>query len=457
MSVPAFARQSERPNVIFVFADQWRGQDVGYAGNPDVVTPNIDKLASESVVFENAVSNMPVSTPYRASMLTGQYALSHGLFLNDVTLDPDIESIGKVYKRSGYNTAYIGKWHVNGNGRSNYIPESHRQGFDFYQVLECTHDYMRSAYYDNNDTKKKIWEGYDAIAQTKAAGDYIASHAGDDKPFVLFLSWGPPHNPYRQVPREYLDIYEDKDISLRPNVPEGKRQEAIHDLKGYYANITALDDCVGMLTDVIEKAGIEDNTIFVFTSDHGDMLYSQGETRKQRPYDESIMVPFILRYPRLFGERGEKSDVILSTVDIMPTLLGMSGVPVPSTVQGDDLTPVLTGKKKDRTDAALIECVTPFGEWERRSGGREYRGLRTRRYTYVRTLEGPWLLYDNEKDPYQMDNLVESEEYAKVRRKLDKTLKKKLKERNDDFLPGSEYIRQWGYKVNGHGTVEYEP
>lgn len=151
-------RRGKRPNLVYVFADQWRAQDAGFAGNNDVITENIDKLASESLVFKHTVSCMPVSTPYRGSLLTGQYAHTHGLFLNDVTLDPDSVSIGKVYKNAGYDTGYIGKWHVNGNGRSNYIPETHRQGFDFFKVLECTHNYTHSAYYDNNDPEKKILE-----------------------------------------------------------------------------------------------------------------------------------------------------------------------------------------------------------------------------------------------------------------------------------------------------------
>lgn len=447
----------KRPNLLFVFADQWRAQDTGYAGNKDVFTENIDKLATESLNFKNAISCMPVSTPYRASLLTGQYAQTHGLFLNDVTLNPESVSIGKVYKEAGYDTAYIGKWHVNGNGRSNYIPESHRQGFDFFKVLECTHDYMHSAYYDNNDQEKKLWNGYDAFDQTKEAVKYIERHAKKEKPFVLFLSWGPPHNPYEAVPKEYLDLYKEKEISLRPNVPDSMKEKAIHDVKGYYAHIAALDKCVGMLQDSIKKQGIEDNTIFVFTSDHGDMLGSQGLERKQKPYEENILVPFLLKYPAMFGKKGRTVEAIFSSVDIMPTLLGISEINVPKTVEGKDLSLILQGKATDFTEAALIECITPFGEWERRNGGKEYRGIRTKRYTYVRDLGGPWLLFDNWKDPFQLENLVDRVAYKSCQEKLDKQLFCLLKERGDSFLPGEHYIKKWGYQVNEGGTVEYTP
>lgn len=454
----AITRETKKkPNLVFVFADQWRAQDTGYAGNKDVFTENIDKLATESLNFKNAISCMPVSTPYRASLLTGQYAQTHGLFLNDVTLNPESVSIGKVYKEAGYDTGYIGKWHVNGNGRSNYIPESHRQGFDFFKVLECTHDYMNSAYYDNNDTEKKLWNGYDAFDQTKEAVRYIEGHAKKEKPFVLFLSWGPPHNPYEAVPKEYLDLYKDKEISLRPNVPDDTREKATRNLKGYYAHIAALDQCVGMLQDSIKKQGIEDNTIFVFTSDHGDMLGSQGLECKQKPYEENILVPFLLKYPAMFGKEGRTVESIFSSVDIMPTLLGLSKINIPKTVEGKDLSLILRGKTTDFTEAALIECVTPFGEWERRKGGKEYRGIRTKRYTYVRDLSGPWLLYDNRKDPFQLENLVDRDTYKSCQEKLDKQLSCLLQERGDSFLPGEYYIKKWGYQVNEEGTVEYTP
>lgn len=449
--------KKKRPNLVFVFADQWRAQDTGYAGNTDIYTPNIDRLASESINFRYAVSCMPVSTPYRATLLTGQYAQSHGLFLNDVQLNPEAKSIGKVYKSAGYNTGYIGKWHINGNGRSNYIPESNRQGFDYFKVLECTHDYNKSQYYDNNDSSPKWWEGYDVTAQTNDACRYIEEYSRKEKPFVLFLSWGPPHNPYDSAPEEYQKLYRDKDIKLRPNVPDACKGRAIKDLKGYYAHISAMDSCVGQLQKTIKQCGIDKNTIFVLTSDHGDMLGSQGLQRKQQPYDESILVPFLLKYPTDFGNKGRTVDTLFNSVDIMPTLLAMSGLPIPDTVEGKNIYPILKGEKKDRIEGTLIECITPFGEWERRSGGREYRGVRTKRYTYVKDLNGPWLLYDNRKDPYQQTNLVQDEGYAEIRLQLDGLLARLLSEKNDEFLPGEKYIEKWGYKVNKWGTVEYTP
>ncbi len=443
-----------RPNLVFVLADQWRAQATGYAGNASVLTPNLDALAAEAVNFSNAVSGCPVCTPYRASLITGQYPLTHGLFLNDLCLSSEAVSIAEAYAGAGYQTAYIGKWHLDGHGRSSYIPPERRQGFEYWKVLECTHNYNRSAYYAGDDSTKRLWKGYDAIAQTRDAESYIREHAGGGKPFLLLLSWGPPHAPYHTAPGKYKTMYAGRDIKLRGNA----RGNAKKDLRGYYAHMSALDECVGSLLKTIGEAGIADNTIFVFTSDHGDMLHSRGHMKKQRPWDESIMVPFLLRYPPAHGKKGRTIDMPINTPDIMPTLLGLSGVRVPPTVEGKDYSGLIRGTEKPSTwagtTAALITCPSPFGQWAR-GNGREYRGVRTRRYTYVRDLKGPWLLYDNESDPYQMTNLVGKPGSADLQRKLEAVLKRKLAETRDEFLPGTAYIKKWGYKVNRSGTVGY--
>lgn len=452
---PQSGSKAKQPNIVFVLVDQHRAQDVGYIGNKDAQTPNLDNLSKESICFTNAISCMPVSTPYRASLLTGQYATTHGLFLNDVPLNTHANSMGKEYKAAGYDTAYIGKWHVNGNGRSQYIPEERRQGFDYFKGLECTHDYNKSYYYYNNDTTKRLWDGYDVFAQTDDAIDYITQHAKGDKPFILMLSWGTPHNPYETAPEKYRAMYEHIDITLRPNVPLKDRGKAIHDIKGYYAHISAIDDSVGRLQKQIKILGIEKDTIFIFTSDHGDMLYSHGMERKQKPFDESILVPFLLKYPAMFGYKGKKTDTLINTVDILPTLLAMSRMEIPKTIEGCNLLPILQEKKKDDVEGTLIACVAPFGEWERQRGGKEYRGVRTKQYTYVRDLNGPWLLFDNIADPYQQNNLVNQESQIDLQSRLDKLLDKLIRQSNDTFQPGDYYIRKWGYKTDPNGTVPY--
>ena len=244
---PSDRRTGTRPpNIVFVLADQWRAEAFGYAGNSDIKTPNLDRLQREGVRFVNAVSAMPVCSPMRASLLTGQRPLTHGVFVNDVPLNPAAVTLGKVLRTAGYDTAYIGKWHVDGHGRLDFIPRERRQGFDYWKVLECTHDYNHSAYYADGP-EKLYWEGYDAIAQTRDAQQYLRDHAQSQKPFILVLAWGPPHDPYFTAPEQYRALYDPDKLALRPNVPEAGRAQARKTLAGYYAHCTALDDCFGEL------------------------------------------------------------------------------------------------------------------------------------------------------------------------------------------------------------------
>jgi arylsulfatase A-like enzyme len=455
MAMLAFTATA-KPNVVFVLADQWRAQATTWENDPNLIgkTPALDKLASESVNFKYAISCTPVCTPYRASFLTGQYPLRHGLFINDVSLKSNVVSIAEAFTAGGYDTAYIGKWHVDGQGRSAYIPRERRQGFDYWKVLECTHDYNRSSYYAHDDPTKQFWTGYDAFAQTKDAQAYIRSRKKEEKPFLMVLSWGPPHNPYQTAPESCNELFDPAKIVLRKNA---KDTPAVRkDLAGYYAHIVALDKALGDLLKTLDDKGLRDNTIFVFTSDHGDMLGSQGEQRKQRPWDESIRVPLLIRCPAAF-KGGRVSELLFNTSDFMPTLLGLSGVAVPSTVEGENYAAILRGEQPEPAEsAALIACYTPFGEWTAAHGGREYRGVRTKRYTYVRSLQGPWLLYDNETDPYQLDNKVADPSCQAVREKLDAELTRLLKKTQDDFRPGAEYIQKWGYKVDRSGTAPYK-
>lgn len=223
---------SKKPNVVFVFADQWRAQATGYSGDINAMTPNIDKLAAESIVFSTVVSTTPVCCLYRASLLTGQYPLTHGIFMNDAPLNPAAITMGKIYKGSGYNTGYVGKWHLDGHGRSNYIPPERRQGFEYWKVLECTHNYNNSLYFANDDTLPSKREGYDSYYQTVDAQAYIKDHANNTKPFLLVLSWGSPHEPYGTAPLKLKKSYENRDIQLRPNVPDSLKNKAIKDLGG---------------------------------------------------------------------------------------------------------------------------------------------------------------------------------------------------------------------------------
>jgi arylsulfatase A-like enzyme len=303
-----------------------------------------------------------------------------------------------------------------------YIPPEKRFGFDYWKACECTHEYNKSLYFEGNDPTPKYWPGYDAFAQTDDACSFIRQTAKGGDPFCLLLSLGPPHFPLETAPERYRSMYAGREIALRPNVPENLRAKSAEMHRGYYAHMAAVDDCLDRLLKTVG-----DNTIVVFTSDHGDMMLSQGLTTKQYPWDESIRVPFLLR----FAGKRQRIRTPLNAPDILPTLLSLAGIPIPDSVEG----------RANGGPAALLTLPVPATE-TRRYGIAEYRGLRTERYTYVRSIRGPWLLYDNERDPYQMRNLIGKE--PAIQSQLDRQLDAELKRRKDNFLPAAEWVRRAG-------------
>jgi arylsulfatase A-like enzyme len=447
--------RNSHPNLVFVFGDQWRGQAVGYRGDPNVRTPHVDRFAAESIDWVNAVAGTPVCCPYRASLMTGQHPLTHGVFVNDVCITSDAVPFAECLHRAGYDTAYIGKWHVDGHGREAFVPPERRLGFRYWRGFECNHNYHASDYYGDIPERQR-WQGYDAEAQTRLACEYLRGR-DPGKPFALLLSWAPPHDPYQTAPAEYRAHYDPTRIVLRPNVPDSCAAQAREWLAGYYAHIEALDTYFGWLLETLRQTRGEEQTVVVFTSDHGDMLGSQGTWKKQKPWEESLCIPFLLRYPERYGRTPRQADACLSTEDVMPTLLGLCGVEVPPTVQGVAAAAALDGVAVAGPDSALLACHFPFHEWNPERGGKEYRGLRTRRYTYCRDLRGPWLLYDNQADPYQQANRVDDPGLAAVRADLDRRLSERLAAIGDRFRPGSEYLRERRIRLNQHGDISIFP
>lgn len=447
----------QKPNILFVFADQLRSQELSCYGGVNIKTPNLDRLAEEGLMMTNAISTYPICTPFRGMLLTGLYPLHSGISNNDHPLNPDLPSFAKACKEEGYNTAYIGKWHLDGMGRSTYIPPERRLGYDFWQALECTHNYFNSMYYDNNAKEPVYWEGFDAEAQTKAAQNYIKSR-DPEKPFFLTLSWGPPHSPYI-APQKYLDMVDPMKLELRENVKEHEIADKLadnprfiipdkykdhkkrrYDLENedwvrssyakYLAATLALDDYFGQILKTLEEEGILDNTILVFSSDHGDHLGSHQFFDKCPPYEESISIPFLLRYPKVVKEKTE-SDILLSPIDMFPTIFGFAGLKH-SNVDGFDFSKVIANKEEDKRDAILLMNLTHFNNAALVNGLDTYRGVRTKQYTYARYEDKtPWLLFDNKKDPYQMNNLANIPDYIELINELDTKLEKLLKEAGD--------------------------
>jgi len=433
----ATAEGSRRPpNILFIFPDQMRRHAMGCSGDEQVRTPSLDKLASEGVYFSNCIANCPVCTPDRAILLTGKYPLSNRTIANDLAMPDDQTTIAEVLRDAGYRTGYIGKWHLDGIPRSKFTPRGpRRQGFDSYwAAYNCHHAYLDAKYYLDTPELVRV-PGYEPDIQTDLATDFVKKHR--EEPFFLFLSWGPPHSPYRAVPQKYLDVYDPSSIQLRPNCVNANRAE----IAGYYAQITALDENVGRLMHALDDLQLANNTIVVFASDHGDMLWSQGQVNKQQPWEESINVPLIVRHPGILKPR--RTDLLIGLADLSPTLLSLAGAPIPGGMEGLDLSQAIRGEGGPRHDSVPIMDILPTdqaAQW----GGKEWRGVRTQRYTYARWRDASWVLYDNLEDPFQQKNLIDDPANKGLREELEGELRKWLTKLGDKFLSGEEHLRELG-------------
>ncbi len=446
---------AQKPNVIFILTDQWRASAFGYTGDPNVKTPHLDSFAKEAVSFANAVSVCPVCTPYRASLLTGRYPTSTGMFLNDLYLPSEELCMAEIFKAAGYKTAYLGKWHLDGHGRFNNVNPERRQGFDFWKALECSHDYNKMPYYENDDPEMKYWGEYSPVAISKEAQRYIGEQAKSSDPFLLFVSIGTPHFPHITAPEEFKALYPKSEIKTAPNVPEELIDKVREELNGYYAHCTATDKAIGELIQKIEELGLMKNTVVVFTSDHGEMMGAHGlrPKSKQAAYDESVHVPFLIKTPFTDKKKGNVVNAPINTPDILPTLLSLANIKIPKSIEGEDLSRLVKSPDAEADRAALVMNVYPFGTEYPLN---EYRGIRTKQYSYICSPEGPEMMFDNLNDKYQMNNLVGKAEYAEVQKELSKKLDKSLKKIGDEnFQPREYYLKKWNLKVDEGKVIDY--
>jgi arylsulfatase A-like enzyme len=379
-------------------------------GNPDVQTPHIDQLASEGMLFRRTFANSPICCPARATILTGTYISRNGMSTNDLRLKEDEMTFSEVFARAGYQTAYIGKWHLDGGPREpGFIPPGpRRHGFEYWAANECNHNYFHNVYF--HDTSVPIVDNrYEPEVWTGLAVDYLRKV--QDKPFFLMLAFGAPHNPYI-APEKYTKLYDPQKLTMEPNWIEGIRGGSRQNIANYYAAITALDEQIGTLMKTLRELKLEDNTIVLFSSDHGNMLGSHGKILKRKPWEESIRVPGIMRYPAKIKPGGQ-SDALLSHIDFAPTLLSLCGLTVLTEMQGVDQSGVAVGRTNQGPDSVFFQILVP------EAGEDPWRGIRTDRYMYARSATAPWVLYDLEMDPYEMHNLTGDPSVLPIMTRLD--------------------------------------
>lgn len=429
------------PNLLFVFADQLQGAVLGCAGHPTVQTPHLDRLVQEGLRCTRAIANCPLCTPSRATMLSGRYPLSHQAVSNWLPLPEPIPTFGEALRDGGWRTGYIGKWHLDGVEIGFTPPGPRRHGFEFWAALNTTittgHHYFDGIYYRDQPEPIQL-QGYEPDGQTDLAIAFMEEHRA--APWALFLSWGPPHHPYHLVPAEYRQRYDPAHVWVPPNAPHADRR-AVAD---YYAAVTALDWNVGRLLDAVDALGLRSRTLVLFTSDHGDMLFAHELREKHQPYEESIWIPLLARFPGVLPE-GETYDGLVSTADLLPTLLTLLGCSSPPGVEGVDLAGNWRAHVPHQgPESAFI--LGPVPDHPRRANlpWQEWRGVRTLRYTYAESLYGPWLLFDNEVDPYQLHNLVASGAHAAALEDCRRQLREWLERTHDSFLPWRDLLRRMG-------------
>lgn len=405
-----------RPNILFVFADQHRSCDIACSGNPDVQTPALDAFATEAACFPHTFSESPLCVPARGTLLTGLLATGHGAIGNDLPIRPDVESIAHVLRRGGYRTGYIGKWHLAGVPRDQSIPPGPaRLGFDTWKVANCKHRYLDSFYDDEEKVRHPI-TGYEPFRQTDMAVDFLRQAAADsDRPWALWLSYGPPHDPYSDVPAEWLARYDASTLALRPNVRlpacrsagvPVEEPELRSSLRGYYAHISALDFCFGKLREALDATGQGSNTIVIYTSDHGDQLGSHGWMNKQLPYDESARVPLMMRWPAAIRP-GRRDNALVGLADLAPTLAAACGLEFTTPRDGIDLGPLFQNPAGKIRDSLYLHDLTACHQSIQR-GTTAWRAIRTRHHLLTcRADRTPWLAFDLRNDPLQMDNRAE--------------------------------------------------
>jgi len=435
-----------RKNIIWIMADQLRAASLPVYGDTNITTPNIDKLASESVVFDQALSTCPVCTPYRSMLLTGRYPQTTGHIINFVRTRHDEISWADIFKKAGYRCGLIGKWHLHTGSfptvrdPKDFVPEGRdRLGFDYFRGYNFHVKYFEGTV-ATTDWRVEQWEGYETKGLLKYVKEFV--DLPEEKPFCMFLSVHQPHfTPFEFAPEEYYERLPST-FRLPPNIPAEMIDATNKMLRHYYAMTLAIDDMVGDVMEILRERDLLEDSIVVFTSDHGSQCGSQGlrPWAKFCPFEESIRVPFILRWPQIMPG-GTRCGSMFGAQDILPTFAELLGIPVPDTIEGVSHAQQWLGTKPLEEEPAqlLMNFTGTNGNPDYPTDGTEWRGIRTHKHMYYRNINGTEGLYDLIADPYELNNLINDAGSKELLESMRAELQRQLAALNDEFLPGSAY------------------
>ena len=446
-----------KKNILFIFADQLRYDSVAVNGNRYVRTPNLDAFAKDSTSFDNAYSNCPLCSPFRGQLLSGLYSHQNGVICNEYALNDTKDILPRILKREGYYSAYIGKWHL---GYGPYT-EDKRYGFDDMLAYNCIHNYYSVAYWHNEDGPYEMKE-FSPTKETDLAMQ-ILDKRDADKPFALVLSWGVPHSSWGDdtiinneqrlfglYPQQY-NMYNPAEMPVPESVPHALRPHIKQDYADYYGMITAMDVEFGRIIQYLNDKDLYDDTLIVFSSDHGDHMGAHGyghpddswlppnmRAAKGTPYDESTHIPLIIKDGGTRNE-GRRNKGFICSIDFMPTILGMCDIEGP-VCQGSDYSEAIQSKKDVPNDTEYLQNLATG--WPNRTEWVGFwRGITTERYTYARTktkwLDGETrLLIDKKRDRFERVNYINDPAYKEIAADLEAKLLEKIAEYKDPFDSG---------------------
>lgn len=457
----------KKPNILILMADQWQGKAIGCLGEVPVATPHLDSLAADGVIFTNAMSNYPVSSPARAMFMTGMYPYSNHVTANcysgtseyGVELDGNAVCWSDCLKKAGYATGYIGKWHLDapyepyvntsnnkGIAWNEWCPPERRHGFDYWEAYGTYDMHMKPMYWSTGASRDDFhyvneWgPSYEAGKAIEFIKEHSSAYEDDGKPFALMVSMNPPHTPYTEVPDKYLAMYENLDAGTITEDPRVKDPESYEgkffrrDIPRYYACMTGVDEQIGRILSCLRSEGLYDDTLIIFVSDHGDFVGTMGDEHKNMYYEDAVRIPLIMTWQGRLAHRIDNESLI-GIADICPTMLSMIGLGdmIPESVEAFDHSSYILDNK-----ASLAASWQPYYKIRKNPEQKDgIRGIRDKRYTYAAEIRNGQIseefLYDRLKDPYQTMNIA-GEECDKAEQ-MRRILASHLTKTSDPLLP----------------------